>query len=56
MPKSCAFAPTGGRPVDLALMPPAPAEAAALDLGDGVDPPPAQKTCTMPTMEKPEYT
>ena len=35
--------------------PDVPAESAALELGDGVDPPPAKQTCTMLDMAKHKY-
>ena len=36
-------------------VPPAPGESAALELGDGVDPPPAKQTCTTLDMAKHKY-
>ena len=55
VPKGFAFAPIGDRPEDVPLIPPAPADSAALELGDGVDPPPAKKMRAMPDMAKSEY-
>ena len=55
VPKGFAFAPTGGKLEHVAPIPPTPAEGAALQQDDNVDPPPAKKTCTMLDMTKPEY-
>ena len=55
VPEGFAFALIGGRPEDVPRIPPAPAESAALELGDGVDPPPAKKMRAMPDMAKSEY-